>query len=238
MAASLEQVRAALSEEERAKFDESVNVLTFNELDVRESLIRTLTGRSPAGDRKKNVLHGKTANEVIDEADRILEERRKKEREQALGEIAELREKKDRSREARAQLKKFKVLRSRFYKERVGFLGPQPFVELSVSNETGQVVSRAHFIGTLSSANRSIPWLKERFSYRIEDNLNPGQEGTWVIPMNPFSPWGTTDLPDDAVLTLDVDELEGPGAQTLYSRRGFTEADARRLERLREKYDL
>jgi len=236
--ASLDRVRESLSEDQRVRFDEAVNMLTFRERDLKEALIRGLTGRSGTEEDAMNPLHGKTGKEIIDEAGRILEERRRKEREQALGEISELEKKRTHSREAREQLDRFKVVRSRFYKEPVGFLGPQPFVELTVRNGTAQVISRVHFVGTVGSPDRSIPWLKERFSYRLERNLEPGEEETWLIPMNPFSSWGTTDIPDDGVLTVEVFELEGPGGKSLYSRRGFSDEDMRRLIMLKEKYNL
>ncbi len=236
--ASIEEVRRALPEEKRNRFDESIIILNFKDVDLKGKLLDKLAGRSVTDGNTKGPLHGKTADEVIAEANRILAERREKERKQARAEIEELEARRKRSQEDREQLERFEVLRSRFFKERVGFLGPQPFVELSVRNGTAQTVSRVHFIGTLASPDRSIPWLRERFSYRVEDNLEPGQDGTWRMPMNPFSAWGTTDVPEDVVLTVEVDELEGPKAKTLYSRRGFGEADARRLTLLKEQYEL
>ncbi len=238
MQTSLERVREALPEKKRTRFDESLTILNFQEQGLKGDLLDRLGVPSRMDEEKKSLIHGKTADEIIAEANRVLTERREKEREQARAEVAELEARRARSEEDRTHLERFKVVRSRFFKERVGFLGPQPFVELTLRNGTSETVTRVHLTGTLSSPDRDVPWLRERFSCWNEDPLEPGEVATWKMPMNPFSAWGLTQVPEDVILTVELDELEGPKAKTLYSRRGFSPADAGRLKLLKEQYDL
>ena len=165
-------------------------------------------------------------------------EQKARERVQALTEIKELEEKKGRSTAARAELAKLEVLRSRFYKEERNFGGYQPIIELTVRNGTSHAISRAYFVGTLSSPGRSVPWLKEDFNYEISGGVEPGKKVSWRLSPNMFSTWGSIKAPSDAVFTVEVERLDGPDKKALHSARDFTEQDAERLEKLKKKYKV
>jgi hypothetical protein len=146
--------------------------------------------------------------------------------------------KRAKSESAREQLKKFKVVRSRFYKREQEFMGKQPIIELTVKNGTDQAVSRAYFEGTLASPDRSVPWHKDTFNYDISGGLEPGEEATWKLAPNMFSDWGKVDAPPDAVFTVTVERIDGADGEAVYSTREFDESDRKRLAELKKKYGV
>src|SRR5690606_21941344 len=159
MKASSQKVRESLPESKRAEFDEALQVLAFSQIDMRDLFAEGAAGAGNLESKMRSALDGKTAEEVIVEAGRIKAERQARERAQALEEIMELEEKRRASVEARNELKKFEVMRSRFSMRERDFMGKQPIIELTVKNGTSSPVSRVYFEGTIASPNRSVPWL-------------------------------------------------------------------------------
>lgn len=238
MKASSQKVRESLPDSKRAEFDEALQVLAFSQIDMKDLFTEGATGAGSLESKMRSALDGKTAEEVIAEAERIKAERHARERTQALEEIRELEEKRQISVEAREELKKFEVLRSRFTMREREFMGKQPIIELTVKNGTSSPVSRAYFEGTIASPNRSVPWLKDTFNYSISGGLEPGEEATWSLAPNMFSDWGKVDAPADAVFTVTVERLDGPDGEALYSVRGFGEREAQRLSELKSRYSI
>lgn len=234
MKESIKKVRASLPEEKRDEFDGALKVLAFDSVDLTDIFNPTPTIQPD--EKLKQTLEGKTAEEILAAAERILKERAAKEREQALQEIKELREKKAEAEAAKNELIQFKVKRSRFYKAPQKYGRPKPIIELKVVNNTPHPVSRAYFKGTLASPGRAVPWLQEDFNYQISGGLEPGEEVHWRLAPNMFSDWGTVEVPKDAILTVDVVRLDGADGKALYSADVFTERDAERLDVLIKKY--
>ena len=235
--ASLETVREALSEEEREEFNAAVQTLAFEGLSLGgllsdgasfdpDSLVRKIGGK----------LEGKTADEVVAEAERVRHEHELKQREQALAEIAELREKQASAEKAGEELKSFEVLRSRFYKRPQSFGGPEPIIELTVRNGTEHAISRAYFRGTIASPGRQVPWLKDEFNYSIRGGLEPGEEASWSLAPNMFSEWGSVDAPSDAVFTVDVVKLDGPDGEAVLDAEEFSDYAQERLQELENEF--
>lgn len=236
--ASTQRVRDSLPPSKREEFDEALQELTASQLDM--AVLFALSGDSSSNIKNKMLegLNGKTGDQIIAEAERIKAERLAREREQALNEIQELEAKKQAADTAKTELKRFEVLRSRFYIQETDFMGDQAVIELSVKNGTDSAISRAYFIGTLASPNRSIPWHKDSFNYTISGGLEPGEEASWRLSPNILSGWGHVDAPADAVFTVTVEELDGPDGETLYSLKDFSERDAERLRELKMEYGM
>lgn len=190
MKASVQKVRESLPESKRGDFDEAMKVLAFSKIDMKDLFTQGATGVGNLEGKVKESLSGKTGEQVIAEAARIQAERKERERQQALEEIRELETKRAKSESARDELKKFQVIRSRFYLRKQEFMGKQPIIELTVKNGTEQAVSRAYFEGTIASPDRSVPWHKDTFNYSISGGLEPGEEATWNLAPNMFSDWG------------------------------------------------
>lgn len=78
--ASIDKVRQSLPQEQKAKFDEAVQVLAFSQQDLTRFLEEGISSISPTRQQMKDVLNGKTGEEVIMEAERIKREREENER--------------------------------------------------------------------------------------------------------------------------------------------------------------
>jgi hypothetical protein len=237
MGRSMKEVRESLPEEHRKEFDDAVRDLALAEIDFKELMAQ---GAEPKvdllGSRIKQRLSGKNAEQVIAEAAQLREERERKAREQALGEIVELEKKSAAAQQAKQQLAAFRVTRSRFYRSKGGFI-EEPVIELTVTNGTPHAISRAYFHGTVASPGRSVPWISEDFSYSISGGLEPGESATWKLSPNMFSEWGTK-TPPDAVLTVEVTRLDGADGKTLFDAAGLDEFEQRRLAELKKKYPV
>jgi len=232
MKASSQKVRETLPEARRAEFDEAIQLLAFSQIDMKDLFSEGAIGAGGIEGKMRSALDGKTA------AARIKAERQAREREQALDEIKELEAKRQAATLARQELKKFEVLRSRFYKRERQYMGEQPIIELSVKNGTSSPVSRAYFEGTIASPGRSVPWLQDTFNYSISGGLEPGEKAEWSLAPNQFSDWGKVDAPSDAIFTVTVEKLDGADGETLYSTSDFGERESKRLAELKSKYGL
>ncbi|MGH7930058.1 MAG: DUF6694 family lipoprotein, partial [Candidatus Binatia bacterium] len=131
---SVERVRESLPEEQRDDFDNAVRDLALADLNIQDFLAQ---GPDPSLEalvgKMNNRLQGKTGEQILAEAKVLREERERKEREQALGEIAELEQKLATAAAAKQKLSEFEVKRSRLYRNTRGFMS-EPVIELSVVN--------------------------------------------------------------------------------------------------------
>lgn len=232
---SVSQVRNSLPEDQRPAFDESLKVLAFSQINMKDVLAAGATEGALLQPKIMGALEGKTAKEVISEADRIKSERQAKEREQALAEIGELETKKLEAEKAGSELKNIEVLRSRFYVSKSQFMD-EPIIELTVRNDTQVPISRIYFDAVLASPGRSVPWVKDDFNYSISGGLEPGEEQTWRLAPNSFSVWGKKDYPSDSVLTVTVIRADGADGEPIAQTIGFGEKEAARLADLKSKF--
>lgn len=236
MKSSIEKIKNSLDDEKKGKFEESMRLIMFNGLDFGK-LIQEGGAEETVSDMKTK-LDGKTADEVIAEGAKIQAEIERKKKEQAKDEIGELYQKMMQAENDKKMLAKFQVKRPRFYKRKKGtyYVTEEPIIELTVMNGTDKAVSKAYFTGTLASPNRSIPWLKDDFNYEISGGLEPGEEVTWYLAPNMFSDWGEVDAPKNAVLIVDVKQLDGPNGEEMYSVNNFGEDEQERLQELVASY--
>ena len=233
-----QEVRNSLPEPDHAKFDEAIKLLAFSQIDMKDIFAAGAADTGSVENKMKGALHGKTAKQVISEAESLKLEREERQREQAIEEIAELEKKRKAAEVAKEELKKFEVLRSRFTQEEQKYRGKQPIIEVTVKNGTSAPISRAYFEGTIASPGRSVPWHTDTFNYSISGGLEPGEEQSWRLAPNMFSDWGKVDAPADAVFTVTVQRIDGADSQPLYSVTGFTERDEKRLSELKTKYGI
>lgn len=235
---SMESVKSSLTEDRRKEFEEAVQVVAFSEIG---SLFEAAANPDGMQRKIKDKLNGKTADEIIAEGNQILAERRKKEREQAINEIeeikakiAELENKRLETEKAKQDLKKFNVVRSRFYFQKSSFM-EEAVIELTVKNETTHPVSRAYFNGVLSSPGRSIPWVQDSFNYKISGGLEPGEQATWKLSPNMYGEWSKAPKNrDDMVLTVSVYRIDGADEKAIYDS-DFSEKDSDRIEELNKR---
>ncbi len=229
MKESVARVRESLAQEQRARFDTALQIIVFKDVSLGSLFTEAAApGASGIVSSFKGLLNGKTGAEVIAAADSITRARAEKE-------IHELDDRRVAAERARAELAKFVVLRSRFFKQKSMFMD-FPIIEMTVRNGTAHPVSRAYFVGTLGTPGRRVPWVKDDFSYHIAGGLEPGEQASWRVHVSSFSGWGSDKTPRDAVLSLEVVRLDGASDETLFSTTDFTAADKARLDSLKAKF--
>jgi hypothetical protein len=215
--------KAESAEQRLAKAREWVKAATGTTADEHTlAFVKTVEGWRAKYDLKAKAEAKKAADL------KALEE---KKRSEALAEIQELEKKKTASDGAKGELSKFVVSKARFKKVKQMF-SVEPVIELSVKNGTEKPVSAAYFLGTLASPGRAVPWLKEKFSYKISGGLEPGEAANWNLAPNMFSEWGKVEGAPDMVLTVEVLRLDGADGAELYSLT-FSDEDQKRLDALR-----
>jgi hypothetical protein len=236
MQESIKEITESLDGEEKKEFQESLQLVMFNGLEFSD-LMKEDGADEMANDFKKQI-DGMTSEDIIEMGNKIKEEREKKKKEQAKSEISELYLAKQNAENDRKMLSKFEVKRSRFYIRKSGtyYITKQPIIELTVKNGTEKAISRAYFNGTLESPERTIPWIKDDFNYEISGGLEPGEEATWYLVPNMFSDWGEVKAPKDAILTVEVTQLDGADENELYSVNNFGETEQNRLKELLNSY--
>lgn len=103
-----------------------------------------------------------------------------------------------------------------------------------MKNGTTHPVSAGYFIGTLTQPSRAVPWLKESFSYSIPGGLEPEEEVNLRLVPSYSSNLRTVDIPQDAVFTVEVKQLNGASGKPLFSMCKFTQKDEKKLKKLKE----
>jgi flagellar biosynthesis GTPase FlhF len=241
MESSIQKVKDSLTPEEKEKFEESVMLLAFD----GGNLFELAADPDGAARKMKDRLDGKTAAEVMSEAERIRVEREIEaekarvereieEQKQITAEIAELEEEKKAAEAAKEQLKDFEIVQSKFYYSEGGFTR-DPTIELSVKNGLDEAVSRAYFKGVLATPGRSVPWVAETFNYSISGGLEPNEEATWKLAPNMFGAWSKAPKDrNNMVLTVTVTRLDGADEEPIFDN-AFSEYDRERLEELKAK---
>lgn len=233
MRASLENISSELSSDsERKEFQESVAIILTSTA-FSEGLLNIDADKASADVR--DTLDGMSAEEVKAYAAGILRERKEEEREQALRDIADLEEKKKSASEDSEALSDFSVEDAKFYLSESGFSSGDPIIDLTVRNGTDKAISRAYFHGVVASPDRSVPWISEDFNYSISGGIEPGETLNWKLSPNQFGPWGTS-VPDDAILTVTVERLDGPSGEELWSSEGLSDRERDRLKKLKSQY--
>ena len=230
MESSIQKVKESLTPEEKEKFEESVMLLAFE----GGNLFEMAADPDGATRKMKDRLDGKTAAEVIAEAEKVRLEREIEEQKQIAAEIAELEKEKEAADAAKEKLEDFEIIRTRFYYSEGGFTR-DPTIELSVKNNLNEAVSRAYFHGVLATPGRSVPWVAEDFNYSISGGLEPNEEATWKLAPNMFGAWDKAPRDrSDMVLTVTVTRLDGADDEPIFDGE-FSEYDQERLDELKSK---
>lgn len=242
---SISKIKDSLPEDQKERFSDSAALVITSHFNIGDLMKDAFSGKSSAdikvlAETKKQEafksLDGKTADDIIAEADKIRAERAVKEKEQALQEISDLKSAKEKSLSDKNALKSFAVTKSRFYLQPEEYGDPKPVIDINVANNTGKAISRAYFRGTIATPGRSVPWLVKEFNYQISGGLEPGEKADWSLAPNRFSEWGKVEAPADAVFTVEVMRLDGADGNPLFDSSQFTDEMQKRLENLEKSF--
>lgn len=234
---SVEKVRNSLPTYKRDDFDQGLIIIatasTFDGLDI---LNPHRMNAAEIAETANLQMHGLTGDEVIHRADQILRERRSREREQAISTLRRLEEKQAKAINDQQQLARFSIDDARYYMSESPYGAPEPVIDLEVTNGTDQVISKLLLRGVVTSADRSTPWVDESFYYVVAGGVEPGETLKWSLAPNRFGPWGDTQIPRDAVLTITLEGLADADERPLWASPSLSESEVTKLERLREEY--
>jgi hypothetical protein len=218
---SISTIKESLTEQKKEEFEKAVKILAFSGV---TNLFQAAANPGGLQQKMKEKLNGKTADEIISASNDILAARKVKEREQAAKEIEEIKidvlaleKQKSDAEKAKDDLKKFAVLRSRFYYQKSSYR-EEAVIELTVKNNTEHAISRVYFDGVLVSEGRSVPWVADSFNYSIAGGLEPGEEVTWKLTPNRFGAWGKAPKErDDMLLTVSVNRIDGADEKEIFN---------------------
>ncbi|WP_340148042.1 DUF6694 family lipoprotein [Vreelandella nanhaiensis] len=233
---SIENVREALPVYKRDEFDKALAILAMPSLSSMALLSPQRMNGAEIAEAANILMHGLTGDQVIHRADELLRQRRAREREQALRTLTRLTEKQARADEDKAHLARFSVDSARYYMSQSPYGSPEPVIDLEVTNGTDEAVSQVLLKGIVTSEGRSTPWVNDTFYYVVSGGLEPGETAVWSLAPNRFGPWGNTQIPSDATLTVTLEGLKDAEGNPLWDSPALTESEIAKLEHLHQAY--
>jgi hypothetical protein len=142
--------------------------------------------------------------------DGIIAEARRRRLDEVQAAVATLEQQKTGSDEARAELEKFRLVKSRVYKINRGFL-EWPVIEFKAENGTDSVVWLIRFRTALLQPGEDEPWLVEEFDHVVLNGLAPGEGDLWRIEPEQQEWVQLIDPHPDFTFSLEIMRLEGLG---------------------------
>lgn len=143
-------------------------------------------------------------------ADGIIAEARRRRLDEVRAAVATLEQQKTGSDEARAELEKFRLVKSRVYKINRGFL-EWPVIEFKAENGTDSTVWLIRFRAALLQPGEDEPWLVEEFDHVVLNGLAPGEGDLWRIEPEQQEWVQLIDPHPDFTFSLEIMRLEGLG---------------------------
>jgi hypothetical protein len=203
---SLAVLREQSELEQRDRLDEALKYLVGE-----EAVITNAEGEEPSHPELVLALYqplkGMTAEGIIAEA-------MQKRLDQVQSAVTELEQARVGSEEARVELDRFKLEKSRVYKRNRGFL-EWPVIEFKAENNTDQVIWLIHFRAALLRPGYDEPWLVETFDQLVLNGLAPGERDLWRVEPEQREWVSLVDPHPDFRFTLEVMRLEGLGGTVI-----------------------
>jgi hypothetical protein len=203
---SLTVLREQSELEQRDRLDEALKYLVGE-----EAVVTNEEGEEPSHPELVLALYqplkGMTAEGIVAEAMR-------KRLDEVQSAVTELEQAKVGSDEARAELDRFKLEKSRVYKRNRGFL-EWPVIEFKAENNTDDEIWLIHFRAALMRPGYAEPWLIETFDQLVLNGLAPGARDLWRLEPEQRE-WVTLiDPHPDFRFTLEIMRLEGLGGTVI-----------------------
>ncbi|MGY5321991.1 DUF6694 family lipoprotein [Vreelandella aquamarina] len=233
---SIEKVRESLPTYKRDEFDTALKIIAMSSFNGIDLFNPQRMNAAEIAESANAYMHGLTGDEIIERADKMLRQRRAREREQALRTLNRLEAKQDSAQRAQEHLAQISIDNARYYISTSPYGALEPVIELTVTNGSDRAVAELMLHGVLKSPNREVAWVDETFYYAISGGLAPGESATWSLAPNRFGPWGNDQIPRNAVLTLTLLGVNNSEGEPLWDAPALTDNEAERLEELRAEY--
>ena len=233
---SIEKVRESLPTYKRDEFDTALKIIAMSSFNGIDLFNPQRMNAAEIAESANAYMHGLTGDEIIERADKMLRQRRAREREQALRTLNRLEAKQDSAQRAQEHLAQISIDNARYYISTSPYGALEPVIELTVTNGSDHAVAELMLHGVLKSPNREVAWVDETFYYAISGGLAPGESATWSLAPNRFGPWGNDQIPRNAALTLTLLGVNNSEGEPLWDAPALTDNEAERLEELRAEY--
>lgn len=233
---SIEKVRESLPTYKRDEFDTALKIIAMSSFNGIDLFNPQRMNAAEIAESANAYMHGLTGDEIIERADKMLRQRRAREREQALRTLNRLEAKQDSAQRAQEHLAQISIDNARYYISTSPYGALEPVIELTVTNGSDHAVAELMLHGVLKSPNREVAWVDETFYYVISGGLAPGESATWSLAPNRFGPWGNDQIPRNAALTLKLLGVNNSEGEPLWDAPALTDNEAERLEELRAEY--
>ncbi|MEC9021122.1 MAG: DUF6694 family lipoprotein [Pseudomonadota bacterium] len=233
---SIEKVRESLPTYKRDEFDTALKIIAMSSFNGIDLFNPQRMNAAEIAESANAYMHGLTGDEIIERADKMLRQRRAREREQALRTLNRLEAKQDSAQRAQEHLAQISIDNARYYISTSPYGALEPVIELTVTNGSEHAVAELMLHGVLKSPNREVAWVDETFYYVISGGLAPGESATWSLAPNRFGPWGNDQIPRNAALTLTLLGVNNSEGEPLWDAPALTDNEAERLEELRAEY--
>ncbi len=208
-------VRSSVAEEERPRFDKAMKLIVLHSLiGDEENMLGALGAMAAAGNDPSALLgkfgsqiNGRTAAEVIAVADDIERNRQTRQLAATESEIATLEAKLDaeqsKYQKARAVLDNIPIEGARYYWQK-GDFREQAVIAFKITNNSDRAIAKIVMNGLLETPGRSVPWVKDAFTYAIEGGLEPGESQSLRLAPGMFGSWSKRHLKKRNNLILTV----------------------------------
>ncbi|WP_332308446.1 DUF6694 family lipoprotein [Halomonas sp. GT] len=233
---SVEKVRDSLPTYKRDEFDQALTIIAMSSFSGIDLLNAQRMNAAEIAESANAYMHGLTGDEIIERADKMLRERRAREREQALQTLDRLETKQARAKHDQQQRARVSIESADYYISTSPYGAFEPVIDLQVTNSSDQEVSELFLHGVLTSPGRETPWVDETFYYVIAGGLAPGETAQWSLAPNRFGPWGNDQIPRDTELTITLQGVNNAQGEPLWDSPSLSENEAAKLEALRAEY--
>lgn len=233
---SVEKVRDSLPAYKRDEFDQALTIIAMSSFSGIDLLNAQRMNAAEIAESANAYMHGLTGDEIIERADKMLRERRAREREQALQTLDRLETKQARAEQDQQQRARVSIESADYYISTSPYGAFEPVIDLQVTNGSDQEVSELFLHGVLTSPGRETAWVDETFYYVIAGGLAPGETAQWSLAPNRFGPWGNDQIPRDSQLTLTLLGINNAQGEPLWNSPSLSENEVAKLEALRAEY--
>ena len=233
---SVEKVRDSLPTYKRDEFDQALTIIAMSSFSGIDLLNAQRMNAAEIAESANAYMHGLTGDEVIERADKMLRERRAREREQALQTLDRLETKQASAAHDQQQRAQVSIESADYYISTSPYGAFEPVIDLQVTNGSEQVISELFLHGVLTSPDRETPWVDEKFYYVIAGGLAPGETAQWSLAPNRFGPWGNNQIPRNTELTLTLQGINDAQGEPLWNSPPLSENETAKLEALRAEY--
>ncbi|MGP5016129.1 DUF6694 family lipoprotein [Vreelandella alkaliphila] len=233
---SVEKVRDSLPAYKRDEFDQALTIIAMSSFSGIDLLNAQRMNAAEIAESANAYMHGLTGDEIIERADKMLRERRAREREQALQTLDRLETKQARAEHDQQQRAQVSIESADYYISTSPYGAFEPVIDLQVTNGSDQEVSELFLHGVLTSPGRETAWVDETFYYVIAGGLAPGETAQWSLAPNRFGPWGNDQIPRDSQLTLTLLGINNAQGEPLWNSPSLSENEVAKLEALRAEY--